>query len=274
MIDIENINSYKDEEIVIIATGSQGESMASLSRMSTGIHKYVDIKPNDVVILSATPIPGNEKSVANVISRLSERHAEVIFQDTHVSGHACQEELKLIYSLLNPKFSIPIHGDYRQRYAAKETIDSLNIENNKTIMLKDGDVLTLTNKYSKISSPVNHGEIMIDLLGAKDIDGKALKDRKKLANGGIVIISLSVDAKTLSWLPNPTITSLGLTRSDISAKLFLELRTEVERFCKRNPIKSSAEFKMLRNKMNWDIETFIHAKTKLETIVFTTINEN
>lgn len=274
LIDIENINSYKDEEIVIIATGSQGESMASLSRMSTGIHKYVDIKPNDVVILSATPIPGNEKSVANVISRLSERHAEVIFQDTHVSGHACQEELKLIYSLLNPKFSIPIHGDYRQRYAAKETIDSLNIENNKTIMLKDGDVLTLTNKYSKISSPVNHGEIMIDLLGAKDIDGKALKDRKKLANGGIVIISLSVDAKTLSWLPNPTITSLGLTRSDISAKLFLELRTEVERFCKRNPIKSSAEFKMLRNKMNWDIETFIHAKTKLETIVFTTINEN
>ena len=273
LIDVEDILSYNDNEIVIAATGSQGESMASLSRMSTGIHKYINITPNDVVILSATPIPGNEKAVANVISRLSERHAEVIFQDTHVSGHACQEELKLIYSLLNPKFSIPIHGDYRQRYAAKEIIDSLNIENNKTLMLKDGDVLTLTSNISKVSGPVSHGEIMIDLLGAPDIEGKALKDRKKLSNGGIVIISLSVDGKTLSWVPNPTITSLGLTRSEKSTKLFIELKSEVENFCRRNKIHSASEYKMLRNKLNWDIENFIHSKTKLETIVFSTINE-
>jgi len=275
LIDIEDSYKYPENKIVIAATGSQGESMASLSRMSTGIHKYINITSNDIVILSATSIPGNEKAVANVISRLSERHAEVIFQDTHVSGHACQEEIKLIYSLLKPKYAIPFHGDYRQRHAAKQIIDGLQIENCSSVMLKDGDVFTLTKSTSKFSGAVPHGEIMIDMLGAKDIGGKALKDRKKLSNGGIVIISLSVDANTKKWTFNPAITSFGLSRSDISSKLFLEIRTEVDKFMKNNEIKTSTEteYKSLRNKINYYIADFIHRKTRLETIVFTTINE-
>lgn len=273
LIDIENAYKYPDNQIVIAATGSQGESMASLSRMSTGEHRYVDITPNDVVVLSATPIPGNERAVANVINRLSERHAEVIFQDAHVSGHACQEEIKLIYSLLQPRYSIPVHGDYKQRYSAKETIDSLNIKDNRTIMLKDGDILTLSQKRAKISGPVQHGEIMIDLLGAKDIGGKALKDRIKLSNGGIVIISISVDGKTKNWLPKPSITSLGVSRSEISDRLFIELRSEVDKFMKKHPIKSESEYKALRNKINSYIADFIHMKTRMDTIVFTTITE-
>ena len=273
LIDIEEAYKYPDEKVVIVATGSQGESMASLSRMSTGIHKYIDITSNDVVVLSATPIPGNERAVANIINRLSERHAQVIFQDTHVSGHACQEEIKLIYSLLQPKYSIPVHGDYRQRYAAKETIDSLRLKDNKTIMLSDGDILTLTSKLSTISGPAPHGEIMIDLLGARDIGGKALKDRKKLSNGGIVIISTTVDSSKKSWLPNPSIASFGLSRSDVSNKLFAELRTEVDKFMRKNPIKLESEYKILRNKLNAYISAFIHTRTKLETIVFTTITE-
>ncbi|WP_097006542.1 ribonuclease J [Lacrimispora amygdalina] len=273
LIDIEEAYKYPDEKVVIVATGSQGESMASLSRMSTGIHKYIDITSNDVIVLSATPIPGNERAVANVISRLSERHARVIFQDTHVSGHACQEEIKLIYSLLQPKYAIPVHGDYRQRYAAKETIDSLRLKDNKTIMLSDGDILTLTPKLSKISGPAPHGEIMIDLLGARDIGGRALKDRKKLSNGGIVIISITVDSSTKSWLPNPSIASFGLSRSDVSNKLFAELRTEVDKFMRKNPIKLESEHKILRNKLNAYIGAFIHTRTRLETIVFTTITE-
>ncbi|WP_455649395.1 ribonuclease J [Enterocloster citroniae] len=273
LIEIEDAYKYPDKQIVIAATGSQGESMASLSRMSTGEHRYIDITPNDVVVLSSTPIPGNERAVAEVINRLSERHAEVIFQDTHVSGHACQEELKLIYSLLQPKYSIPVHGDYRQRYAAKETIDTLKIKDNRTIMIKDGDVLTLSEKRSKVLAPVPHGEIMIDLLGAKDVDGKALKDRKKLSNGGIVIISISVDSATKSWMPKPSVTSLGLSRSSISDKLFAELRAEVDKFMDKNPIKSESEYKSLRNKLNNYIGAYIHAKTRLETVVFTTITE-
>lgn len=273
LIDMEDAYKYPDEQIVIAATGSQGESMASLSRMSMGEHKYVDITRNDVVILSATPIPGNEKAVANIINRMSERHAEVIFQDTHVSGHACQEEIKLIYSLLQPRFAIPVHGDYRQRYAAKETIDSLGIKDSRSIMLNDGDVLTLFPKRSKVSAPVPHGEVMIDLLGAKDIGGKALNDRIKLSNGGIVIISITVDGKTKNWMPRPSITSLGVSRSDISDKLFLELRSEVDKFTKKHTIKSESEYKALRNKMNSYISAFIHARTRLDTIVFTTITE-
>jgi len=272
-ININDISKYPDSEIVIIATGSQGESMASLSRMSTGEHKNIHIKPNDVVILSSTPIPGNERAVANVISRLSEQHAEVIFQDTHVSGHACQEELKLIYSLLKPKYVIPLHGDYRQRYSAKQIAEKIGVEPKNSIMLKDGDVLEIDSENAEVKKSVSHGKIMIDKLGAKDIDGKALRDRQKLSNGGIVIISLTVDANSGSWFPNPAVTSFGLSRSDISNKLFSEMRDELNRQMKKHPICKEEEYKAMRNKINHVMETFIHSKTGLDTIVFATINE-
>ena len=271
-IDSADIHKYKDSEIVIIATGSQGESMASISRMSTGEHKNITITKNDVVILSSTPIQGNEKAVANVISRLAEKNAEVIHQDTHVSGHACQEELKLIYSILKPKYVIPLHGDYRQRYAAKQIAEKIGIEPENAIMLKDGDVLELKQDSYNVLGPVAHGQIMIDMLGAKDIDGKALRDRQKLANGGIVIISLTTDSEG-NWFPNPAVTSFGLSRSDISAKLFQDIRDELNRQMKKHPICTESEYKAMRNRFNHVIEVFIHAKTGLETIVFTTINE-
>lgn len=272
-ININDIYKYSDSEVVVIATGSQGESMASLSRMSTGAHRNIRIKPADVIVLSSTPIPGNEKAVANVISRLSERHAEIILQDTHVSGHACQEELKLVYSLLKPTYIIPLHGDYRQRYAAKQIAEKIGINSNCAIMLKDGDVLSLTKEESTISGPVSHGKIMIDMLGAKDIDGRALRDRQKLSSGGIVIISLTVDSSSGRWLQNPAVTSFGLSRSDISAKLFSDLRDELSRQMKKHPICMESEYKSMRNKINNIMESFIHSKTGLNTIVFTTINE-
>lgn len=272
-ININDIYKYSDSEVVVIATGSQGESMASLSRMSTGAHRNIRIKPADVIVLSSTPIPGNEKAVANVISRLSERHAEIILQDTHVSGHACQEELKLVYSLLKPTYIIPLHGDYRQRYAAKQIAEKIGINSKCAIMLKDGDVLSLTKEESTISGPVSHGKIMIDMLGAKDIDGRALRDRQKLSNGGIVIISLTVDSSSGRWLQNPAVTSFGLSRSDISAKLFSDIRDELNRQMKKHSICMESEYKSMRNKINNIMESFIHSKTGLNTIVFTTINE-
>ena len=272
-ININDIYKYPDSKIVVIATGSQGESMASLSRMSTGAHRNITIKDSDIIILSATPIPGNEKAVANVISRLSERHAEVIFQDTHVSGHACQEELKLIYSLLKPKYVIPVHGDYRQRYAAKQIAEKIGIDSENAIMLKDGDVLEINKESAKIVDSVSHEKVMIDMLGAKDIDGKALIDRQKLSNGGIVIISLTANTETGAWSPNPAVTSFGISRSEISNKLFDDLKNEVNRLMKKHPVCKTEEFKNLRNKINDQLESFIHSKTGMSTIVFTTINE-
>jgi ribonuclease J len=272
-VNINDIYKYPDSEIVVVATGSQGESMASISRMSTGCHKNLSIKPNDVIVLSSTPIPGNEKAVANVISRLAERHAEVIHQDTHVSGHACQEELKLIYSLLKPRYVIPLHGDYRQRYAAKQVAEKIGVKSEDAIILKDGDVLEIGKEKAKIKGSVPHGKIMIDMLGAKDIDGKALKDRQKLSSGGIVIISLTINTKTGTWFPNPAVTSFGLSRSEISAKLFLDLREELNRQMRKHPVCKEAEYKAIRNKINRNMELFIHAKTGLDTIVFTTVNE-
>lgn len=273
LIDISETHKYTNEKTVIIATGSQGESMASLSRMSTDAHKYISINSSDVIVLSATPIPGNEKAVANVVSHMAEKHAKVIMQDTHVSGHACQEEIKLIYSLLNPKYVIPVHGDYRQRFAAKQIAEKIGVEEENAIMLVDGDVLTISKEKAFISGSVKHEKIMIDMLGARDIDGKALEDRRKLSNGGIVIISLAVNSKTGIWSLNPVVTSYGLSRSDISNKLFFEIREELDKQMQNHPICRPEEYKMIRNKFNRIIETFIHVKTGMDTIVFTTISE-
>lgn len=273
LVEIEDVTLYPESKMVIVATGSQGESMASLSRMSTGEHRYIQIHDKDLVILSATPIPGNEKAVSNVISRLSERHAEIIMHNTHVSGHACQEELKLIYSLLEPKYVIPIHGDYRQRYAAKIIAEQIGIKNENAIMLKDGDILSISNEEARIIGSVPHEKIMIDMLGAKDIDGKALKDRQKLSNGGIVIISLTINPKTGKWSQNPAVTSFGLSRSEISSKLFYELREELRKNLKKYEGCEEKDYKIVRNKINYLMESFIHTKTRLNTIVFTTINE-
>lgn len=272
LINVNDVTKYDDSEVVIIATGSQGESMASLSKMSTGTHKIITIKPNDVIVLSSTPIPGNEKAVANIISRLTERNAEIIIQDTHVSGHACQEELKLIFSLLKPKYLIPLHGDYRQRYAAKQIAEEVGVEKECTMLLKDGDVLTINDKDAWVTGSVSHEKIMIDLLGARDVDGRALKDRQRLSNGGIIIISLTVDAETGLWCTNPMVTSLGLSRSEKSAKLFFGIREELSKQMRKHPICLEEEHKFMRNKINRAMELFIHYKTGLDTIVFTSIN--
>lgn len=273
LIDTDKVDCFNDKELVIVATGSQGESMASLSRMSRGTHKFVSIGCNDVIVFSSNPIPGNEKAVAEVINHLSEQHAEVIFQDAHVSGHACQEDLKLLYSLLRPQYAVPIHGDYRQRYAAKETIMKLGIDDDNVFMLKDGDILTFTKKSAMIGGPVTNGKIVIDMMGEPDVDGRALIDRQKLSNGGIVIISLNVDGETKKWIPKPVIASLGITRSDGTEKLFASIKEEIKKMMESKPMCPESEQKAIRNKLNRDLEYFIHDKTRLDTIVFSTITE-
>lgn len=209
LIDIENMKNYTDEQIVMITTGSQGESMAALSRMASSIHKKVTIKPADTIILSSTPIPGNEKAVSRIINELSMKGAEVIFQDTHVSGHACQEEIKLIYSLVRPKYAVPIHGEFRHRKAQAELARNLGIPKENTIIMNSGDVLELGNDSCEITGHVQNGGILVDGLGVGDVGNIVLRDRQNLSENGIIIVVLTLEKYSNQLLAGPDIVSRG-----------------------------------------------------------------
>lgn len=209
LIDTEEIKKYPDDQVTIITTGSQGESMAALSRMAASIHKKVTIKPGDVVIVSATPIPGNEKSVARLINELSMKGAKVIFQDTHVSGHASQEEIKMMYTILKPKYSIPVHGEYRHLVKHAELAESMGIDKKNIFILSSGDVLELSEEEGKVVDTVPCGELMVDGLGVGDVSNIVIRDRQVLSENGIVVVVLTLDKYTNQLLSGPDIVTRG-----------------------------------------------------------------
>ena len=209
LIDIEQLRNYPPESTVIISTGSQGESMAALSRMAASLHKKVTITPSDVVVLSSTPIPGNEKAVANVVNELSMKGATVINQDTHVSGHACQEDLKLIYSLVHPKYAIPIHGEHRHRMAQKELAQFMGVEKDNAVIINSGDVLALSEDTCEVIDHVTSGGIFVDGLGVGDVGNIVLRDRQNLAQNGIIVVVLTLEKRSNQLLAGPDIVSRG-----------------------------------------------------------------
>lgn len=209
LISTEEIKKYPDEQVTIITTGSQGESMAALSRIAASIHKKVTIKPGDVVIVSATPIPGNEKSVARVINELSMKGANVIFQDTHVSGHASQEEIKMMYTILKPKYAVPVHGEYRHLMKHAELAESMGINKDNIFILSSGDVLELSEETAAVTSKVPCGALMVDGLGVGDVGNIVLRDRQMLAENGIVVVVLTLDKYTNQLLSGPDIVTRG-----------------------------------------------------------------
>ena len=209
LIEIDQLHNYPDEKTVLITTGSQGESMAALSRMAADIHKKVTIKPKDVVIFSSNPIPGNEKAVSRVINELSEKGATVIFQDAHVSGHACQEELKLIYTLLKPKYAIPVHGEYRHLKANASIAEALGVPKENIFIMHSGDVLALDQDSAEVVDKVQTGAILVDGLGVGDVGNIVLRDRQHLAEDGILIVVLTLEKGTNQLLAGPDIVSRG-----------------------------------------------------------------
>ncbi|MCR5144437.1 MAG: ribonuclease J [Lachnospiraceae bacterium] len=209
LVDIDMIKNYPDEKTVLITTGSQGESMAALSRMANGTHRKVTIKPNDTIIFSSHPIPGNEKAVTNVINELCKKGANVVFQDVHVSGHACQEEIKLIYSLVKPKYAIPVHGEYKHLIAQAKIAESLGIEKDNIFILQSGDVLELDEKKAKMNGHVHTGAIMVDGLGVGDVGNIVLRDRQHLAEDGIIIVVMTMESGSGNVLAGPDIVSRG-----------------------------------------------------------------
>ena len=227
LIDIEHLRNYPPESTVLITTGSQGESMAALSRMAASIHKKVSIVPGDVVVLSSTPIPGNEKAVANVVNELSMKGAEVICQDTHVSGHACQEDLKLIYSLVHPKFSIPIHGEYRHRMAQRELAQFMGVQKENAVMVNSGDVVALDEDSCEVIDHVTCGGIFVDGLGVGDVGNIVLRDRQNLAQNGIIVVVLTLEKHSNQLLAGPDIVSRGFVYVRESEDLLEEAHTIV-----------------------------------------------
>ncbi|MGL6202330.1 MAG: ribonuclease J [Lachnospiraceae bacterium] len=224
LIEIDQLKNYPPEKTVLITTGSQGESMAALSRMAADIHRKVTIQPGDTVIFSSNPIPGNEKSVSRVINELSIKGADVIFQDAHVSGHACQEELKLIYSLIKPKFAIPAHGEYRHLKANAKIAESLGIAKDNIFLLRSGDVLELDDNGAKVVDKVQTGGILVDGLGVGDVGNVVLRDRQHLAEDGIMIVVLSLEKGSNQLLAGPDIVSRGFVYVKESESLMEEAR--------------------------------------------------
>lgn len=227
LIEIDEMKNYPPEKMVLITTGSQGESMAALSRMAADVHRKVTIQPNDTIIFSSNPIPGNEKSVSRVINELSAKGAEVIFQDTHVSGHACQEELKLIYSLVKPKYAIPVHGEYRHLKANAEVAKSLGIPKQNVFIIQSGDVLELDDDSAKVVDKVHTGAVLVDGLGVGDVGNIVLRDRQHLAEDGIIIVVLTLERRTNRLLAGPDIVSRGFVYVRESEQLMEDARKAV-----------------------------------------------
>ncbi len=228
LIDIDHLKNYPDEKTVLITTGSQGEAMAALSRMASVVDREISIKPKDVVVLSATAIPGNEKAVSRVINELSVRGAEVIFQDTHVSGHACQEEIKLLYSLTHPKYALPIHGEYRHRMAQKGLAESMGIPKENILLMSSGDVVEVSQDQCKVVDHVQAGAILVDGLGVGDVGNIVLRDRQNLAQNGIIIVVLTLEKFSNQLLAGPDLVSRGFVYVRESEDLMEEARQVVQ----------------------------------------------
>ena len=228
LIEIDQVKNYPDEQLVLITTGSQGESMAALSRMAANIHKKITIKPNDAIIFSSHPIPGNEKAVSKVINELSIKGAKVIFQDAHVSGHACQEEIKLIYSLVKPKYAIPVHGEYRHLTAQKLVAEELGYSKDNIFILKSGNVLEIDENSAAVTGSVHTGAILVDGLGVGDVGNIVLRDRQHLSEDGIMIVVMTLERHSNVVLAGPDIVSRGFVYVRESEDLMDHAREVVE----------------------------------------------
>lgn len=228
LIEIEHLKNYAPEETVLITTGSQGESMAALSRMASSLHKKVTIMPTDVVILSSTPIPGNEKAVSKVINELSMKGAEVIFQDTHVSGHACQEEIKLLYSLIHPKYALPVHGEFRHLMAQRNLAESMGIPKENILLMHSGDVVEVGDESCSVTARVQSGAVLVDGLGVGDVGNIVLRDRQNLAQNGIIVVVLTLEKYSNQLLAGPDIVSRGFVYVRESEDLMDEAQAVVD----------------------------------------------
>ena len=273
LIETESMKNYTPEQIVLITTGSQGESMAALSRMAANLHRKVSIQPGDCVVFSSTPIPGNEKSVARVINELGMKGAKVIFQDTHVSGHACQEEIKLVYSLLKPKYAIPVHGEYRHLIAQKEVVMSLGYDKDHVIIAKSGDIIELNDEKAEIVGKAHTGAIFVDGLGVGDVGNIVLRDRQNLAENGIIIVVLTLEKYSGQLLAGPDIVTRGFVYVREAEELLNEAKAIVTDSVLRCLDKNITDWSKIKNIIKDDLSEYLWKKIKRNPVILPIIME-
>ena len=275
-IDIDMIGSYTDDQLVIITTGSQGEPMSALTRMAAGDHRKVKITPNDLIIISATPIPGNEKYVSKVIDDLMQLGAEVVYSalaDVHVSGHACQEEQKLILALAKPKYFIPVHGEYRQLRAHQETAELMGIDKDDIFMLTNGRVLELNENEAKFTGTVPSGRVLVDGLGVGDVGNIVLRDRQHLAQDGLIVIVLTMDSQTGEVVAGPDVISRGFVYVRESENLMDDIKKviyEEVRKCEEGHI---TDWSTIKSNLKDTLRDYIFEKTKRDPMILPIIME-
>lgn len=273
LIDVEELKNYPPEKTVIITTGSQGESMAALSRMASNNHKKISIMPGDTVIFSSHPIPGNEKAVTNVINELQMKGADVIFQDVHVSGHACQEEIKLIYSLVKPKYAIPVHGEYKHRKAQAKIAAQLGIPKENIFMLQSGDVLEMDHHKAVVNGKVPVGAILVDGLGVGDVGNVVLRDRQHLAEDGIMIVVMALESHSDQLVSGPDIVSRGFVYVRESDELLDEARLLVEEAVQDCLDRGKTDWGKLKSTVKDVLSDFVWKKTKRRPMILPIIME-
>ena len=275
-IDIDMIKNYTDDQLVIITTGSQGETMSALTRMAAGEHKKVVITPNDMVIISATPIPGNEKLVSNVINDLMQIGAEVIYsalENVHVSGHACQEEQKLIISLAKPKYFMPVHGEYRQLRAHAETAKEMGIPAENIFILENGKTLELNKKEAKITTSVPSGKILVDGLGVGDVGNIVLRDRQHLSQDGLIVIVMTMDSATGEIVSGPDVVSRGFVYVRESETLMDDVKRVIKQEVKTFEEEGVRDWSTIKSTLKDDLRDYIFQRTKRNPMILPIIME-
>ncbi len=273
LIDIEQLKNYPNEKTVLITTGSQGESMAALSRMAASLHKKVTIQPGDTIIFSSNPIPGNEKAVSNVINELFRKGAEVIFQDAHVSGHACREEIKLIYSLVKPKYAVPVHGEYKHLRAHATIAEELGFHKDDIFILSSGNVLELDGNSAAVTGQVPVGSVLVDGLGVGDVGNIVLRDRQHLAEDGIIIVVMTLESGSGQVLAGPDIVSRGFVYVRGSESLMDEakkLLDDTMGYCMEKRI---TDWGKIKTEIKEELGEFVWKKTKRRPMIMPIIME-
>ncbi len=275
-IDIDMINNYTDNQLVIITTGSQGETMSALTRMAAGTHKKVKITPNDLVIISANPIPGNESNVSKVIDDLMQIGAEVVYsalEDVHVSGHACQEEQKLIFALTKPKYFIPVHGEYRHLIAHSETAKMMGVDKDNIFMLENGKVLELNQDQAGFTETVPAGRILVDGLGVGDVGNVVLRDRQHLSQDGLIVIVLTMDSSTGEVVAGPDVISRGFVYVKESENVMDEVKMVVRHEVHKCEEKGIRDWSTIKNSLRENLREYIFSKTKRNPMIIPIIME-
>ncbi len=276
MINVDDIRNYTNEEVTIITTGSQGEPMAGLARIAFSNHRKIQLEPDDLFIISASPIPGNDKLISKVINELYRKGADVIYEaleDIHVSGHACQEELKLIHSLVHPKYFMPVHGEYRHLKHHKDLAKSLGMEDKNIFIMNTGDILQLSEDEARISGRVHTGRVLVDGIGVGDVGNIVLRDRRYLGQDGMVVVVVTIEKESYSILAGPDIITRGFVYAkeaeDMINKIRDIAREEIENSLANNQI----EWYVLKTNVKRSIERFLYDETKRRPTIFPIIME-